>query len=372
MQPIEPISAGQQQRAFIHVTLVVLLLAVIACGLVIASSEKGILAFALIGTRFSEGDPDGTTGYDGQFVYFIARDGADAVPYIDGPTLRYQRILLPLLGRVLALGMADLVPWILLVINILAHSIGAGLIAYLVEGFGASGRLAGFTYGLWIGSVFAVRFTLTETLSMTLALGAILAYTNKRYRLTIFLLMLSVLAKEIGLVIAGGLALHAFFQRKWGWSLLILGGPVLMFLTWWGVMRLWLGTLPTIYPAARNIRLIPLNGMFSVYAERGIGEFILVIIWVGIPCVLLLSLALLAIGRRRELTPGAALALAGVGFVMVMPGLSWQDQVAVYRVALPMILGGLLLIGQHYPRLLIVTAIWWLTPLSLLFLLPVG
>ncbi len=57
------------------------------------------LTFALLGTRFSEGNLQGTEGYDGQFAYQIALDPLEAAPYLDVPAYRYQRILYPLLGR---------------------------------------------------------------------------------------------------------------------------------------------------------------------------------------------------------------------------------------------------------------------------------
>jgi len=41
------------------------------------------------------------------------------------------------------------------------------------------------------------------------------------------------------------------------------------------------------------------------------------------------------------------LALTGAGFVMLMPGVSWEDQLAAYRVAVPIIVGGTLFIAQH-------------------------
>ena len=51
-----------------------------------------------IGTMFSEGKQNGTEGYDGQFVYYIARNlnPHQVKDYLDVPAYRYQRILLPL------------------------------------------------------------------------------------------------------------------------------------------------------------------------------------------------------------------------------------------------------------------------------------
>lgn len=342
---------------------VTLALITLLCTVILFNNAGDALTFAFIGTRFSEGDPEGTTGYDGQFAYFIARYGADAVPYIDGPTLRYQRILYPLAARVLSLGIPEVVPWALIAINVLAHSLGAALIACLLAGFRAQ-PLAAFIYSVWIGCLFAIRFDLNEPLCFALALTAVMLYLQARDRWAIFLLILSTLTKELGLVIAAGLALHAASQGKWRWASLILGGPAIAFLAWWGVMRLWFGRLPLGYPAAK-IHLIPLEGLFTVASGA---EFILLALWLGLPAVGLLAAAVFTIWRRRHVPVTAALMIAAAGFVLTMPDVSWQDQVAAYRVGLPVVVAGILFVGQCYPQQLRWLAALW-TPALLIFLL---
>jgi hypothetical protein len=364
--PITP----PQRRAIVVAALGTLWVTTLLCALVLFTSPQGILAFALIGTRFSEGDPDGTTGYDGQFVYFIARDGAAAVPYIDGPTLRYQRVGYPLTARLLALGHPDLVPWALVIVNLVGHALATGLLATLLAGLGTSPYYA-LVYAFWVGCLFALRFNLTELLCYTYGLGAVALYLRARYRAAIVLLMLSTLTKELGLVIAAGLALHALASRRVGWALLIFGGPALAFLSWWGVMRLWLGDFPTRYPAAYNIRFLPLSGLFAV--DNPV-EFALLTIFLAIPTVALLLLALRAGYREwraeRKLDWTVALLLPSAAFVLFMPSVSWQDQVAAYRVALPIVAAGLLFVAAHHPRRLRVLAAVWLPATAILLLLP--
>lgn len=43
-------------------------------GIVISRAGGDPLALAQLGTQFSQGDPQGTEGYDGQFVYYLAED----------------------------------------------------------------------------------------------------------------------------------------------------------------------------------------------------------------------------------------------------------------------------------------------------------
>ena len=73
------------------------------------------LELAQLGTQFSQGDPEGTEGYDGQFVVYIARDPRpeSVAPLLDVPAYRYQRILLPMLARLLSFGVIGNIPWVL-------------------------------------------------------------------------------------------------------------------------------------------------------------------------------------------------------------------------------------------------------------------
>jgi len=360
-------------RAALIVSLITGILFAVLCAVVIVNNPQRALAFAHIGTRFSEHDPNGPPGYDGQFVYYIARDGAAAIPFIDGPSLRYQRILFPLLGRAVSLGNAEVTPWALVILNVVILSIGAGLLAYLLGDFGAWPYFA-LVYSFWLGNIFAIRFDLTEPMCFALALGAIIAYRQERYRWTIFLLMLSTLTKELGLVIAAGLALHAAFERgKWRWSSLIFGGPLLLFLTWWGIMRLWFGRLPLGYPAAKLHR-IPFQGLFSDRVDTPI-NFILLSVLLAIPTTVLLIAALSTIWRKwrkkpRQFPVSAALVLPAAGFVMTMPDVSWEDPVAAYRIALPIVVAGLLFLGECYPRRLKLLAALWLPAAVIPLMIP--
>ncbi|MBZ0285281.1 MAG: hypothetical protein K8L97_31400 [Anaerolineae bacterium] len=355
------------RRGALWIGLVTLIGIGLLCGVALAGSDFNPLAFAKIGTRFAELDPEGTRGYDGQFAYYIARDGYEAVPHIDGATLRYQRILYPVVSRALAFGNPELVPWTLIAVNILAHSAGAALLAYLLalHGGAAWGALV---YSVWIGALFGVRLDLNEPLCVALGLGAIATYAHGRYRITILLLILSTLAKELGLIFAAGLALHAFFNGQRRWGILIFGGPLLAFLAWWGFMRLWLGRLPIGYPAA-HIHLIPLQGMFAELEETAL-EFVFLAIWLGLPALVIFLLAARRMWRQRRVELGAALALAGAGFVLVMPDVSWQDPVAAYRVGISLVVGGLLFVGQCYPRRIGWLAALWLPTLLVVLMTP--
>lgn len=153
-------------------------------------------AIGELGTRFAEGNPTGTEGYDGQFTLYIAvqPDPASVVRHLDVPAYRYQRILLPVLGRVLALGQEDLIPWTLPLVNLAAHVLATGALAWALA---EAGHWPGFalTYGLWVGVLGGLGLDLAEPLAYGLVA---LAWALRRARPETepWLLGLSLFAKE--------------------------------------------------------------------------------------------------------------------------------------------------------------------------------
>jgi hypothetical protein len=362
------------QRSVLLVTLLTLIISSGLCLFVLARHGGDAVAFAYEGTMFTDlvdgrHNPDGTIGYDGQFVYYIARDGFAATPFVDSPSFRFQRIFYPLLGRALALGNPALVPWSLLLINVVAHAAGAGLLAALLVRHKAPVLLAALVYALWIGVLLSVRLTLTEVLCFALGMGALLLYERQgRLWAVIALLLCATLTKELGLIFAGALALHAFASGRRGRALLLGGLPLAGLVAWWAALRVIFGSLPTDVPAAQGISLLPFGGLLA--AEADTAELAMLVMWLALPTLLLLALALWRLWRTRALTLALALVIAAAGFVFTIPAVSWSDPVAAYRVATPIVIGGLLFVAEAYPRRLAWLAAWWLTPLAILPLLP--
>jgi hypothetical protein len=99
-------------------------------------------------------------------------------------------------------------------------------------------------------------------------------------------------------------------------------------------------------------------------------EFALLLIFLGIPTIILLLAALYHIGKSRQLSLTAALTLSCAGFVLVMPDVSWQDQIAAYRVGMPIIIAGILFAGESYPHKLKWLAGIWAPATLIIILLP--
>lgn len=203
------------QRAWLP-ALVTLLITGLIVAIVILNAGGDPLALARLGTRFSQGDPGGTDGYDGQFVYYIARDWRPELvtPHLDVPAYRYQRILLPLLARLISGGKAVHIPWMLPLLGLLSHTLGTWLVALLLQKWNISPWYA-LVYGLWVGFVLAIRLDLPEPLAYALVVASIWAVTEERHPLAWLLLGLSLFAKEVTMLFVGALGLTYLLRAQW-------------------------------------------------------------------------------------------------------------------------------------------------------------
>ncbi len=165
------LNSATLKRLVISPTGVVLVLSLLYLGVILFSAGGDPLEFARIGTHFSEGAIPGTEGYDGQFIYYIARDPnpASVVAHLDVPAYRYQRILLPLLADLLSFGQADWLPWVIPLIGLSAHLWAVFLLSKLFEDWRVS-RWYVLGYGLWVGLLLGLRLDLPEPLAFSLVI----------------------------------------------------------------------------------------------------------------------------------------------------------------------------------------------------------
>jgi len=124
-----------------------------------------------------------SAGYDGQFYYRLALDPANWNATAFGITMdqsyRYTRIGYPILAWVFSLGQHQLVPVVLVVLNLL----GVAAIAMLGGMFAReSGRHAlwGLAFAAYFGLVISVGRDTAEPLAEACMLGGLLAYRRGR------------------------------------------------------------------------------------------------------------------------------------------------------------------------------------------------
>lgn len=285
-----------------------------------------------------------SAGYDGQFNYFIALDPAHAAAYLDRPSYRFTRILYPLLARAGALGQPALIPYALLLVNLLAVAGGVLVVGLWLRRKGRSpwwALLYGFSAGLFI----AYQFDLAEPLAYGLAaLGVyLLDFGGRRRMLWAGLAFaLAALARETTLVfplVYAGLALvpgrGRMAEDTWAAArrpvvlVALACGPLLAYklflLHWLGGSGLSADLLPTAYP---------LQG-FVASTARGadwwqqLESVVLPAVVVGVVAVWVLLRSKRA---RREAGPWLVLAHV-VLFVLFLGPLSYANLTASARVS---------------------------------------
>jgi len=274
---------GKLFRPYVVITL----LCLVYCLAVIAIRGNGDpLILMTIGTDYNPTLADHAyteEGYDGQFVYYIADNPDTASQYIDVPAYRFQRILLPFAGRLAGFGQSSLIPFSLLVVNLLALAGGTYLLEKLLTAHKVS-RWYAVGYGLSIGVFGSARLLTTETLAYGLVLLAIWLYHNDRIIWSAVIFALSAFAKEVTLIFVAGYVLYLFTLKEWRQGImfaLIAGVP---FAIWQLVLFNTFGEFGVGSGGnlATGFEVIPFMGFFRILIEGGIGIFAVLAPIIGI------------------------------------------------------------------------------------------
>ncbi|MBZ0275309.1 MAG: hypothetical protein K8I60_04155 [Anaerolineae bacterium] len=258
-------------RTILHPWLLAVILCLLYVSVVILGHQGDTLALVTIGTRFSDGIPaeqGGTEGYDGQFVYYIARDPSTAAAFIDVPAYRFQRILLPIAARLLAFGQASLIPWALLVINLAALAVGTYLLERLLIAQGVS-RWYALTYGLTIGVFGSVRLSLPEPLAYALVLAGITLAGRHQWGWSAVVFALAALAKETALFFVAGYALVLLLQKQWRGMVLFTGIAAVPFIVWQIILKQTMGSfgMGSGGALATSFEVIPFAGVARIITD---------------------------------------------------------------------------------------------------------
>ena len=141
-----------------------------------------------------------SSGYDGQFYYRMAihplsREARVGGIRFDYPVYRNQRIGYPLLVRFLSGGNPRFALWLMLIVNVMALAVIAGIAATITNR-----ALAGLTVALYPGFLLTLSRDLVEALEMCLVLGALGLMIRRRFWGAAVLLTMAVLTKETALL----------------------------------------------------------------------------------------------------------------------------------------------------------------------------
>lgn len=296
----------------------------------------------------------GQAGYDGQYYYRLALDPLTdhAVAHgirLDRPAYRQQRILYPLLARLLALGQEPLIPWSLIAVNFIALVALGWLGARYALELGVP-ALWGLVFPLYLGFATSFSRDLAEPLECALILAALLSLRRQRYWIAAALLSAAVLAKEPALLVVAGIGLadlHANRAPLWQRSRAVAAVPVLVVATWqYWLWRNW-GTVGVVEGAGNGGW--PLSGV-SMALSGGLWHWH----WPWGLALILLPLTAGTIAFTMKgggSTLGERLSLALYAALLItLSSQVWSDNHAFVRAASEFsLLAAILLLGSNRP-----------------------
>jgi len=363
---------GARPKFFGPAVVVGLVLAVYL-GIILARAGGDPVTFARLGDGFRDGQPLGKTeGYDGQFSYFIALDPRPAVvrEHLDVAAYRYQRILYPLLARLLALGQPKLIPWALVAVNFSAQIIGTYLVELWLTLRGVS-RWYALTYGLWVGLLMAVRLDLNEPVCYALVAGALLAHQRRRFWLSALCLGLALFAKETALLFWMALTVSLFVLRPWPSALGLSSFSLLPFAAFQLFLYQAFGSLGLTSGGylATPFEIIPYMGLWRIGLVSLPALALLAAIFV--PLVVLPSLWGISAALRRlwqrDFSAAVCALAANAGFIPFTPFSTFREPLGLIRLATGLVLATVLYGAHTNSKRVLNYSLLWLA--GLVFLL---
>ncbi|HZY44533.1 MAG TPA: hypothetical protein VFF70_07270 [Anaerolineae bacterium] len=319
---------------------IVALIGLIYVAITFARNNFDPLRFALIGSQYDPGIPNGTPGYDGQFAYQIARDPINGWTKIDVSAYRYQRIVYPIAARVLALGNVDLIPWTLIAINIAALIAGTWFTEMILEHYQVS-RWYALVYGLNAGTLMSVRLDLTEPLAYALAQLGVLLLLQDRSRWAALAFAFAVLTKETTLLFVAGVAVTYLIDRRGRKLIELITISISPFAIWQIVLLNRFGQLGIGSGGALStpFEIIPLRGLWSI-ASIDVRVFLLMTIIMLPMAVLPMAFALRSVwrdARTKKFDLAAALLLLNAFIILFTPQSTFREPLAMARFAVGLI-----------------------------------
>src|SRR6516165_9660714 len=201
-----------------------------------------------------------TYGYDGQFFYRLALNPLNFDHTAYGITMdrpyRYMRIGYPTLTWLVSLGQHNLVPVMLVVVNIAA----IGTLGYLGGIFAVDGgrhALAGLLIPGYFGLLTSLSRDTAEPLAAVCLLAGLLAVRSRRPVLAAALLTFGALTRETVMVAVAAIAILRVIgmlrgRARPGREDLAWAVPAVAFAAWQVVVKVATGSVPLLADGGRN------------------------------------------------------------------------------------------------------------------------
>jgi hypothetical protein len=270
-------------------------------------------------------------GYDGQFTFYIARDPLGAVSLMDGvPAYRYQRVLHAVLTRILSVGQAPLMPYVMLLIGYAVVVLSVIALEELLAAQGVNPWYALAYAGF--GGVFAsVRANTTEPLAYGLVIFSLLAWQRNRFGWHVAFFALAALAKEPTLFFPAGFILYYFLTGERRKAVIMAVAVAAPFAAYQIFLRLWLGAWGAGGTNGTSFQLIPFGAILDILRET---NFLGLVYWLVLGVVAPTLFGILASGIdlfRRKWHPYAFCTLANALMIAATPFTTLREPFGIAR-----------------------------------------
>jgi hypothetical protein len=299
-------------------------------------------------------------GYDGQYYFAIAVDPAHARDYLGFRAgYVYGRPVLPLLAGGLGGGSVRVVPYTLLVIDLVAVLAATLALGLWLRARGISPWWSA-VFGLYPGLASTVFRDLTEPLAFAFVAAAMLAWEHRRTWLSASLFALALLTRETTFPFAlAGVALVALEVRAWRRPLAYFAVAFGPFVAWKEIVAIWIGR-----QTQQGITLVPFGGILHYRPLDATHRLIVAVVLV--PAVLAAVGALVV--ARRAPVEAALVVVTTLLYVVFLRKNDYVDWGAAGRDATPVVLATLYCLGLRLRRMPFVVALaLWSLPSYLLF-----
>jgi hypothetical protein len=335
--------SARSLRGLFRPSVVVGVLYIALIGLVAATKHYSAFDFVHMGTVWGAHDPSGTWGYDGQFYYQLARNPLQAYHYMDNAPFRYQHILYPMVVGALSLGQTTLIPYMLLLVNVLSVVLSVEMLSRVLVKYEFSPWFS-LAIGLYFGQAAATLFDTAEPFTYFLVcLGVWILLEKNRVGLAALMMGLATLAREIAVLFPLGYVCVFFVQRKWrAFAEMVLLG-VAPLIIWLIALRLIFGQTGVTF--TRPFEHIPFAGIFA-HADAP-KKFYLLLLLMFLPTLAGWVLAAVDLFRKviagqgpflQRFSPMYLILLANLLMITLMSRSSYDELISSGRIATGLVL----------------------------------
>lgn len=319
------------------------------------------LDYAHLGQYFCCKGDFSSKGYDGQFFYYLAVDPLHANLHMDNAPFRYQRILFSVVIWALSLGgQTGLVPWEMLIVNVLGTLAGTLGLAMLLQRKGLSPWFS-LAFGLFFGQFASITHDVPDGLAAALVVFGALAIDRGRWKEAALWLAAAGLVRETTMIFVAAFAIDALIiQHSWKRALILLSSAIPLAI-WLIVLWLIFGKSGLFFSSVvSKTPKIPLAGLVGIAGASP--RFFITLLVIALPAALALcGVAREMLARTWRASPGLLFAIViTIGWLVVfLNAFTYGDLASSTRIIIGLPLGWLLYGALRRSRLILWLASPW-------------